>query len=124
MVTLFDLRSESEDEHQLIDTYCAAMNGDGHSLGMNGSLSAELGLSPIQKSNSSRTTVAGAPSATPLNAHAVTGGSSSLPQSRVPAQTPTELSPEQNEELDMMIQELEHENRQLQAEYERLQDMR
>lgn len=45
-------------------------------------------------------------------------------QPRSPAQMLCHIEADQKDELEMMIQELEQENRQLQAEYERLQDMR
>ncbi|XP_022690548.1 uncharacterized protein LOC111261367 isoform X2 [Varroa jacobsoni] len=151
--------SGSEDEHNLIKQYCAAMNGDAHGLSTNGSLSAGLGASPIPPPLSAMAVGVGAggslagpgslPGALPGGLSGTLPGSlpGSMPvvgpppgvlltpsspptmpsmflQPRSPAQAPTQILADQKDELQMMIHELEHENRQLHAEYERLQDLR
>lgn len=149
--------SGSEDEHQLIKQYCAAMNGDTHCLTTNGSLgvspipplsamavaAANLAGPPPPPSAAAAAAAVAVPPPPPTLAASIAspalGGvgpppgallppASTIPsmflQPRSPAQMLCHIEADQKDELEMMIQELEQENRQLQAEYERLQDMR
>ena len=104
-----------EDEHELIDTYCNAMNANADDLTTSSTPNGRLGLSQI-------------PSSSPENLRTPetlpTAPSARLPQSNGPDQKNAQVDPEQREELDLMILELGLENRHLQAEYERLKGMR
>lgn len=121
------------------------MNGDAHGLPTNGSLTTGLGVSPIPPLSAMAVgagNLAGPPGVPlqgsissplpgvgpPPGALLPPAGPPTIPsmflQPRSPAQMLCHIEADQKDELEMMIQELEQENRQLQAEYERLQDMR